>query len=148
MNSDFKELLQTFNAHEVEYMVVGGYAAIHYSQPRYTKDLDIWIRPSEQNAKRIAKAFAEFGLPIHEFTIDDLAAEGFQFFVGVSPVAFDFLTTIKGLEFEAAWNNREESDQEGFPIWYVGKNDLITAKKAVGREQDLHDIEEIHRAES
>jgi hypothetical protein len=148
MNSDFKELLQKFNDHEVEYMVVGGYAAIHYSQPRYTKDLDIWIRPSDENAVRVAKAFAEFGIPIIDFTIEDLAEKGFQFFVGVSPVAFDFLTTIKGLEFDEAWENREMSDQEGFPICYVGKNDLITAKKAVGRDRDLHDIEEIHRADS
>lgn len=148
MNSDFKELLQVFSEHKVEYMVVGGYAAIHYSQPRYTKDLDIWIRPSEDNAIRIAQAFAEFGLPMHEFTLEDLAEEGFQFFVGVSPVAFDFLTTIKGLVFDEAWGNREKSDQEGFPIWYVGKADLITAKKAVGREQDLHDIDEMNRAGS
>lgn len=148
MNSDFKELLQTFNAHEVEYLVVGGYAAIHYSQPRYTKDLDLWIRPSPENARRIARAFLEFGLPMHDFTIDDLADEGFQFFVGVSPVAFAFLTTIKGLDFESAWPNRVISDEEGFPITYVGKNDLITAKKAVGRDRDLHDIEEIRRADS
>ena len=148
MNSDFKELLQKFNVHNVEYMIVGGYAAIHYSQPRYTKDLDIWIRPSLDNAKLVAKAFAEFGLPMHEFNLDDLAHKGFQFFVGVSPVAFDFLTTITGLEFEQAWKNREPSEQNGFTIWYVGKDDLITAKKAVGRLQDLHDIDEINRANS
>ena len=148
MNSDFKELLQKFNEHKVEYMIVGGYAAIHYSQPRYTKDLDIWVRPARDNARRIAKAFAEFGLPMHNFTLDDLANEGFQFFVGVSPVAFDFLTTITGLQFDTAWENREPSDQDGISIWYVSKEDLITAKKAVGRDQDLHDIDEINRADS
>ena len=148
MNSDFKELLQIFNAHEVEYMIIGGYAAIHYSQPRYTKDLDLWVRPTMENARRIAHAFVEFGLPMHNFTIDDLAHEGFQFFVGVSPVAFDFLTTIMGLEFDKAWENREESEEYGIPVLYLGKADLITAKKAVGREQDLHDIEEIYRADS
>ena len=148
MNSDFKELLLVFNTHEVEYMVVGGYAAIHYSQPRYTKDLDLWIRPSKENALRIAKAFVEFGLPMHDFTIDDLADDGFQFFVGVSPVAFDFLTTIKGLDFDLAWPNRVISDQDGVQITYLGKEDLITAKQAVGRDRDLHDIEEIRRADS
>jgi len=148
MNSDFKELLQVFNAHEVEYMIVGGYAAIHYSQPRYTKDLDLWIRPTMENAQRIARAFVEFGLPMHNFTIADLADEGFQFFVGVSPVAFDFLTTIKGLVFNEAWKNREGSEEDGIPVLYLGKADLITAKKAVGRDQDLHDIEEIRRADS
>jgi hypothetical protein len=68
--------------------------------------------------------------------------------VGVSPVAFDFLTTITGLQFDTAWKNREPSDQDGIPIWYVSKEDLITAKKAVGKDQDLHDIDEINRADS
>jgi hypothetical protein len=129
-------------------MVVGGYAAINDSQPRYTKDLDLWVRPSRENARRIARAFAEFGLPMHDFTIDDLADEGFQFFVGVSPVAFDFLTTIKALDFDSAWPNRVISDEDGIPITYLGKTDLIIAKKAVGRDRDLHDIEEIQRADS
>lgn len=148
MNSDFKELLQVFADHEVRYLVVGGYAAIHYSQPRYTKDLDLWVEPTMENARKIARAFLVFGLPMEGFTIDDLADTGFQFFVGCPPCAFDFLTSIKGLEFKSAWENRVLSDQEGVPVWYISKADLITAKSAVAREQDLKDIEEIRRAES
>ena len=146
MNSDFKELLQVFADHEVRYLVVGGYAAIHYSQPRYTKDLDLWIEPTMENARRIASAFLVFGLPMEGFTIEDMADTGFQFFVGCQPCAFDFLTSIKGLDFQSAWENRVLSDQEGVPVWYVSKADLITAKRAVAREQDLKDIEEIRRA--
>ena len=148
MNSDFKELLQVFNDQNVKYLIVGGYAAIHYSQPRYTKDLDLWIEPTMDNARRIAKAFHIFGLPIEGFTIEDMADTGFQFFVGCPPCAFDFLTAILGLEFQPAWENRVASDEDGVPVWYVGKEDLIIAKKAVSRDQDLTDIEEIRRADS
>lgn len=147
MNSDFEELLQVFNDLGVEYLIVGGYAAMHYSQPRYTKDLDLWIKPSMDNARQVARAFAVFGLPIEGFTVEDMADEGFQFFVGCPPCAFDFLTSILGLEFESAWSNRVESDQNGTPVWYVGKEDLITAKLAVARDHDLKDIEEIRRAD-
>ena len=148
MNSDFKELLQAFSEHDVEYMIVGGYAAIHYSQPRYTKDLDLWVRPTLDNARKVAKAFAQFGLPMHDFTLSDLADTGFQFYIGVEPIAFDFLTSIKGLEFGKAWPNRQQSDQDGTPIWYLGKDDLIAAKRACARPQDLSDIDEIRRAGS
>lgn len=115
MNSDFKELLQAFNEHDVDYMIVGGYATIHYSQPRYTKDLDLGVRPTLDNARKVAKAFAQFGLPMHDFTLGDLADTGFQFYVGVEPIAFDLLTSIKGLEFGKAWPNRQQSDQDGTP---------------------------------
>ena len=147
MNSDFKELLQVFADHEVRYLVVGGYAAIHYSQPRYTKDLDLWIEPTMENARKIARAFLVFDLPMEGFTIDDMADIGFQFFVGCPPCAFDFLTSIKGLDFASAWENRVLSDQQGIPIWYLSKADLINAKSAVAREQDIKDIEEIRRAD-
>lgn len=116
MNSDFKELLQVFADLEVRYLVVGGYAAIHYSQPRYTKHLDLWIEPTMENARKIAKAFLDFGLPMEGFTIDDMADTGFQFFVGCPPCALDFLTSIKGLEFQPAWENRVSSEEDGIPV--------------------------------
>ena len=145
MNSDFRELLQTFNDHGVRYLVVGGYAVIHHSQPRYTKDLDLWVEPTKDNARRVAQAFLKFGLPLHDVTQDDFATEGTQFFIGVPPCAFDFLTTIPALLFNEAWANRVESDENGISIPYLGKADLILAKQAAGRLQDLADIEEIRR---
>jgi hypothetical protein len=101
-----------------------------------------------ENARKIASSFLVFGLPMEGFTIDDMADTGFQFFVGFPPCAFDFLTSIKGLDFQFAWENRVLSDQEGTPVWYLSKADLITAKSAVGRDQDLKDIEEIRLSDS
>jgi hypothetical protein len=128
-------------------LVVGGYAVIHHSQPRYTKDLDLWVEPTKDNARRVAKAFLEFGLPMHGISQEDFATEGTQFFIGVPPCAFDFLTTIPGLVFDEAWVNRVESDENGISIPYIGKADLILAKQAAGRLQDLADIEEILRTD-
>lgn len=91
MNSDFRELLQSFARHNVKYLIVGGYAVIHYSQPRYTKDLDLWIEPSAENARAVVRAFAEFGIPLIDITEKDLATEGTQFVLGVAPVMLDFL---------------------------------------------------------
>jgi hypothetical protein len=146
MNSDFKELLQIFNDEGVRYLVVGGYAVIHHSQPRYTKDLDLWVEPTVENARRVASAFLKFGLPMAGVSQEDFATEGTQFFIGVPPCAFDFLTAISGLDFTESWENRVESDEHGLPIWYLGRDDLISAKKSAGRLQDLADIEEIERA--
>ena len=148
MNSDFKELLQTFNEENVRYLVVGGYAVIHYSQPRYTKDLDVWVEPTAENADRVARAFLKFGLPMEGVTKDDFATAKFQFFIGVSPCAFDFLTSISGLTFTEAWPNRITDESEGFPISYLGKSDLITAKQAAGRPQYLADLDELRRTDS
>lgn len=88
MNSDFKELLQAFNACEVEYLVVGAYAVIRYTQPRYTKDLDVWLAPSAENAQRVARAFAAFGIGLFGgVTLEDFARPGLLFSVGVAPVS-------------------------------------------------------------
>lgn len=100
MNSDFKELLQAFNEHKVEYLVVGAYAVMHYTQPRYTKDLDVWLRPSEENAQRVEKAFHQFGLEFFGgLTRQDFAQPGLLFAVGVEPVRIDFLTSVPPLGF-------------------------------------------------
>ena len=147
MNSDFKDLLQIFAEEQVEYLVVGAYAVIHYTQPRYTKDIDLWIRPSVENAERVARAFRRFGVPLMEVTQDDFAKEGLQYVIGVSPCQIDFLTSLPGTpDFETAWKSRATGTGEGIPIHFLGKADLIIAKQTAGRLQDLADIEEIQRA--
>ena len=94
MNSDFKDLLRIFEAEGVEYLIVGAYAVMHYTQPRYTKDLDIWLKPSPENAKRIAKAFLIFGVPMVGVTQADFEKEGLQYLIGMPPSQIDFLTSL------------------------------------------------------
>lgn len=146
MNSDFKDLLRSLYECEVRYLVAGGYAVIHHSQPRYTKDIDIWLDPTDENASRLMKAFRQFGIPLIGVTKEDFATPGTQFNLGVAPCEIDFLTTIPGLEFESAWNNRVRSMESDFPIFYLGKADLIVSKQTAGRLQDLADIDELRRA--
>jgi hypothetical protein len=145
MNSDFKDLLRLFARHEVRYPIVGGYAAMHYSQPRFTRDLDLWLEPNKENASRVMRAFGEFGMPLIDVTPDDFARESFQYMVGRAPVLFDFLTSLPTMDFAHCWNSRL-TDNEDFPIHFLSRNDLIQAKKQAGRPQDLADLDEIRRA--
>ena len=147
MNSDFKDLLRIFAEEQVEYLVVGAYAVIHHTQPRYTKDIDLWIKPSEENSFRVARAFHRFGLPLIEVTREDFAGPGLQYVIGVSPCQIDFLTSLPGFDdFDAAWANRCSAEADGIPIHFIGKTDLITAKTIAGRPQDLADLDELRRA--
>ena len=148
MNSDFKELLQTFNAFEVEYLVIRGYAVIRYTQPRYTKDLDLWIGPSAENAERVIKAFNAFGIGLFGgIEKNDFAHTGLMFSVGVPPVSIDFLTSVPPLDFVVCWKRRNTvGNDHGFSIHYLSKADLILAKQTAGRLQDLADIEELNLA--
>ncbi len=148
MNSDFKELLHLFGVHEVRYLVVGGYAVSHHAQPRFTKDLDLWIEPTTGNAARVAAALHAFGIPLIEVTEVDFSQEGLQFAVGMPPTQLDFLTTVPGLEFARCWPRRELADINGISVSYVSKADLVIAKKTAGRAQDLADLEELQRPET
>ncbi|MEO5915053.1 MAG: hypothetical protein ABIS50_12535 [Luteolibacter sp.] len=146
MNSDFRDLLRLFAAHEVRYLIVGGYAAMHYSQPRFTKDIDLWLEATEQNSRQVMKVFQEFGMPLIDVTPADFANEGLQYMVGRSPVLFDFLTSLPGLVFADCWETKSTEEEEGFPIFFLGCDALIVAKTLAGRPQDLHDMSEIARA--
>ena len=106
MNSDFKDLLRIFAEEEVEYLVVGGYAVIHYTQPRYTKDIDLWIRPSVDNAARVARAFHRFGLPLIEVTQHDFETKGLQYAIGVPPCQIDFLRDASRISWDKARRDR------------------------------------------
>jgi len=131
----------------VRYLVVGGYAVIHYTQPRFTKDLDVWLEPTAANARRSAAAMIEFGVPLIEITESDLAKEGTQFIIGRSPVQIDFLTSIPPLKFSECWKRRKTSRQDDFSMHYLGLEDLKRAKKHAGRNIDLADLEEISRSQ-
>ena len=90
MNSDFRELLQAFAKHEVRYLVVGGYPVMQYSQPRFTKDLDLCLEPTEANAAKVMRAFGEFGMPLIDVHPSDFSEPSFQYMVGRAPVLFGF----------------------------------------------------------
>jgi len=142
MSPDFKEILSTFNAHEVRYLIVGAFAVMKYSEPRYTKDLDIWVEASLQNASRVFAALREFGAPLGDLTKEDFGSDGF-FQIGQPPLRIDIMMSIEGVNFDDAWPNRLVGDFDGIPAIFIGKDDLVTAKLASARPQDIIDIHSI-----
>ena len=129
----------------MRYLVVGGYAVIHYSQPRFTKDLDLWLEPYAGNARKVALSFREFGIPLIEITEDDLAKPGTQFMLGRSPVMFDFLTTVPPLDFASCWQRRKRVRHDFANVNYLSLADLRVAKAHANRSQDKADLEELNR---
>ncbi len=105
MNPDFKDLLSTFNARGAEFLVVGAHALAVHGHLRATKDLDVWVRPSPENALKVIAAIAEFGAPLHDLVADDLAKPGTVFQIGVAPVRIALRIAVEGLEFDAAWTD-------------------------------------------
>src|ERR1700692_799835 len=142
MYPDFKELLSTLNAHKAKYLIVGGFAVGFHSQPRATKDLDVLIRPDAQNARAVYDALAQFGAPLEGVTPHDLLDPDGFFRMGHAPVMIEILPFIKGVEFDDAWRKRVEiviDPSAGLTAFMLSRGDLIAAKLAAGRPQDLAD---------
>jgi hypothetical protein len=146
VNSDFTDLLSLFNANNVRYLVIGGYAVVQHAEPRFTKDLDLWISTDRVNAAAVFKALADFGAPLAGLTVDDFAEEGYFYQMGRPPMRVDVLMGIPGIEFEQAWGNRVSVDFDGLPVFFISRQDLITAKRASGRPQDLMDADLLEKA--
>lgn len=149
MYPDFKELLSAFNAHNVKYLIVGAYAVSLHAQPRATKDIDILVRPDAENAKAAYAALAQFGAPLEGLTFADFAVPGSFFRMGHEPVAVDILSDIPGVNFDAAWERRVEGvidAASGLKANFISRDDLVAAKLAAGRPQDIADVEAIKKA--
>ena len=147
MNPDFRDLFAEFNAHGVEYLVVGAHALAVHGHVRATKDLDVWIRPDSENAKRVLRALASFGAPTQGVVEADLTEPGLIFQIGVAPVRIDIITSIEGVEFDEAWPARVLTRFADQPVAVLSKEHLIRNKRAVGRTQDLADIEKLEGIE-
>jgi predicted nucleotidyltransferase len=140
-SSHFKEVLRKLNEHQVRYLIVGAYAVMKYTEPRYTKDLDIWVDPTPNNASRVFEALAEFGAPMNSVTVEDFANPELVFQIGIEPHRIDIMMGIKGLGFSDAWPRRVEAAFEDVAINLISKEDLLIAKQAAGRPQDLIDAD-------
>jgi len=138
---DFRELLELFNAHKVEYVIVGGYALAFHGVPRYTGDIDIFVRPSNKNAERIMNALIEFGFGSAGITTEDFQYPDKIVQLGFPPVRIDIMTSISGVAWETAVSNRIEGKYGDLVVHYLGLKELISNKRAVGRKKDLADLE-------
>jgi hypothetical protein len=145
-NPDFRDLFSELSTAGAEFIVVGAHAVMFYAEPRYTKDLDIWIRPTRGNAERVHRALAAFGAPLDDLQVDDLAVPGTIFQIGMAPNRIDVVTSISGVDFEGAWSRKVATTYGELPIHVLSMEDLIANKRAVGRPQDLIDLEHLERA--
>ncbi len=147
MTKDFKDLLRALNARGAEYLIIGGHAYSVYTDPRTTKDLDLFIRSDPQNARAVFAALAEFGAPLQGMSPADFA-DGTTFQIGQPPDRIDVLQRIDGVTFEEAWANRLDGMIDGeVPAPIISRADLIRNKLASGRDQDLLDVKKLRRAE-
>ena len=149
MYQDYKDLLSAFHAHGVKYLIVGGYAVIFHAQPRFTKDIDLFIKADVANAEATYAALASFGAPLEGIRPAEFADRSGFFRFGRDPRGIDILPDLPGVDFDAAWERRVEAvlDAEtGLSAFFISRDDLIAAKLASGRPQDLADVSAIQEA--
>jgi hypothetical protein len=143
---DFRDLLELFNKHQVEFMLVEGYALAFHGVPRYTGDMDIFVHASSLNATRIMAALNEFGFGSVGLTIEDFQSENRVIQLGLPPVRVDIVTSLTGISWEEAYSNRVGGKYGGVSVCYIGREQLISNKKATGRQKDLADLEALGEA--
>jgi hypothetical protein len=141
MNPDFVELLRTFLAAEVRFLIVGAYALALHGRPRATGDLDIWIDATPDNAPRVMGALKSFGAPMTQISETDFASPGVVYQIGVPPGRVDILTALSGITFDEAWPERLEKPFGDVEVPFIGRAAFVRNKRATGRPRDLGDIE-------
>jgi hypothetical protein len=138
---DFRELLALFNRHGVEYLIVGGYALAFHGAPRFTGDIDIYVRPDLANGARIVAALDDFGFGGLDIAADDFAAPHRVVQLGVAPVRVDLITSISGVDWDEAVAGRIAGDYGDVPVHFIGLTALIANKRATARVKDLADLD-------
>jgi hypothetical protein len=138
---DFRDLLALLNAHEVAYLIVGGYALAFHGAPRFTGDIDIYVRPDSQNARRVIAALADFGFGSLGISTDDFERIEHVVQLGVPPVRVDLMTSITGVSWEEADAGKERGTYGELPVFYLGRREFVANKRATGRRKDLADLE-------
>ena len=143
VQQDFKDLLALFNAHKVDYIIVGAHALAYHGAPRYTGDIDILVRPDSENANRILRALDEFGFGSLGLQVEDFTAPDKIVQLGVAPVRIDIVTSITGVSWNDAAAGRVAGTYGGLGVYFLGKKEFIVNKRALGRRKDIADLEAI-----
>ena len=143
VQKDFREFLELLNEHEVKFIIVGGYALAFHGAPRFTGDIDVFVKPDHENAKRILNALADFGFNSLDITIDDFQDQNKVIQLGLPPVRIDLITSISGVTWEEADASKEPGLFGDVSVSYIGKKQFIFNKRASGRKKDLADLESL-----
>jgi hypothetical protein len=140
---DFKEFLQLLNAHDVRYLLIGGYAVAYHGYPRATVDLGVWVAIDPQNAERVVLALREFGFDLPQLQASLFLEPDNVVRMGMPPMRLELLTSVSGVAFEACYANRVVDVVDGVEIDFISLSDLKRNKQASGRHRDLNDLENL-----
>lgn len=143
VSQDYEDLFKILNAHKIKYLIVGAHAVMFYTEPRFTKDMDVWIPAGLNDADLVYKALKNFGAPLKNVKPGDFKDPKTIFQIGVAPVRIDVLTNIQGILVSNAWKNKIRSRYGKTPVYILGRYDLIKTKKAAGRPQDKLDLDKL-----
>lgn len=141
VEKDFRDLFALFNAHGVEYIIVGGYALAFHGAPRYTGDMDIYVKANVVNAQRVIAALTEFGFGSFEITAADFEKNDIVIQLGFPPVRIDIMTSISGVLWEEAYAGRVQSTYGDATVYYIGRKQLVANKRSTGKKQDIAHLE-------
>jgi hypothetical protein len=133
-------MLSALSEAGAEFLVVGAHALAVHGYPRATGDLDVWVRPTKENADRVWKAIEQYGAPRRNITREDFCTEDVVFQIGTAPNRIDVLTSIDGVDFDEAWSNRKATNVDELPFYVIGREQLLKNKRATGRPKDLADV--------
>jgi hypothetical protein len=145
MSPDFLDIIRALSDASARFIIVGAYAVNLYVDPRATGDLDIWVEPSAENARKVWNALAEFGAPLTGVSESDFSKPGATFQIGIAPLRIDILTEISGVRFDEAWSDRSMHPFGPFTIPFLGKKTLIQNKRAAARPKDLADLDSLEK---
>ena len=145
LNKDLLEFVECLNSNKVEYMVVGALAVSWHGFPRYSADIDFFLRSNQLNAERVLLAIRQFGFGSLDITVEDLLTPGQVIQLGHEPNRIDLITSISGVGFEDAWLTRVEGTLDGVTVNFIGRKELLQNKAASGRPKDRIDLEELQK---
>ncbi len=145
LSRDLREFIECLNSNEVEYLIVGALAVSWHGFPRYSADVDFLIRPSPTNAARVLQALSQFGFGSLDIPASDLTLTGKVIQLGYEPNRIDLMTSITGVSFDDAWDDRATGDLDGLRVTFIGRSSLLRNKDATGRAKDRIDAEELRK---
>ena len=145
IEKDFKKFIALLNKNEVRYLIVGSFAFSYYAEPRFTKDIDFFIDPTETNSEKVLITLLDFGFKSLNLKSKDFQELDQIIQLGVAPVRIDLLTSISGIDFSSAWKSKIKGNYGSITTNFISKADLIKNKKAAGRLQDIADVEKLNK---
>jgi predicted nucleotidyltransferase len=145
LDKDLREFIESLNSRRVDYVIVGGHAVAFHGHPRFTGDIDLFVRASSENAGRLVEAITDFGFSDLRLSPDTLTRPNNVVQLGYPPNRIDLLTSISGVDFEEAWNSKAAGELDGVPVFFLGWDALLKNKRASGRDRDLVDVSRLSK---